>query len=36
MNEALQVAEKNPPRFCHSERSEESLFLFLPTFPLKL
>src|ERR1022692_2474854 len=26
---AEQAAEKAPPPFCHSERSEESLFLFL-------
>jgi hypothetical protein len=25
---AKQAAEKTPPEFCHSERSEESLFLF--------
>jgi hypothetical protein len=27
--QASQVAEKEPPPFCHSERSEESLFRFL-------
>jgi hypothetical protein len=27
--QASQTAEKTPPEFCHSERSEESLFLFM-------
>jgi len=26
---ALQAAKKNLPEYCHSERSEESLFLFI-------
>src|ERR1700686_4085415 len=29
VNAALQAAEKGPHSFCHSERSEESLFLFM-------
>src|SRR6202521_1757972 len=27
--QASEAAEKGPPPFCHSERSEESLFLFM-------
>jgi hypothetical protein len=29
INAALQAAEKLPTPFCHSEQSEESLFLFI-------
>jgi hypothetical protein len=29
MEQALEAAEKALPPFCHSERSEESLFIFL-------